>query len=54
MEEKKVPVNGRPVEVRGRVDAVFCPVLIAVAVRSDVPGFGAVARISVSSGSSLN
>lgn len=46
------PVSGRPVDVRGRVDAVFCPVRTAVAVLKDVPGFGAVAKISVSNGSS--
>lgn len=49
---RDIPVNGRPVDVLGRDDAVFCPALIAVAVRSEVPGLGAVARISVSSGSS--
>lgn len=47
-----IPVNGRPVEVLGRDDAVFCPVLTAVAVLNDVPGFGAAAKISVSNGSS--
>lgn len=47
-----MPVIGRPVDVRGRDDAVLCPALIAVAVLNDVPGFGAVARISVSIGSS--
>lgn len=49
-----IPVNGLPVDVRGRDDAVLCAAFIAVAVLNDVPGFGAVARISVSIGSSLN
>lgn len=47
-----MPVKGRPVDVRGRDEAVLCPAFIAVAVRNDVPGFGADARISVSNGSS--
>lgn len=47
-----MPVIGRPVDVRGRDDAVRCPALIAVAVLNEVPGLGAVARISVSNGSS--
>lgn len=49
---RAMPVIGRPVDVRGLDDAVLCPALIAVAVLNDVPGFGAVARISVSIGSS--
>lgn len=49
---RAMPVIGRPLDVCGRDDAVLCPALIAVAVLNDVPGFGAVARISVSIGSS--
>lgn len=49
---RATPVNGRPVDVLGRDEAVRCPALMAVAVRSEVPGFGAVARISVFIGSS--
>lgn len=46
------PVKGRPVEVLGRDDAVRWPAFMALAVRNEVPGLGAVAKISVSRGSS--